>query len=157
MWDTLLPQAELTLNLLRQSNTTPKVSAYAHLYGTFDYNKHPLAPLGCAVQMHEKPQLRKTWDPHSIDGWYVGTSLEHYRAHHIWTKTTKAERISDTVFIQHEYLTNPTITPHDAVIAAAHHLTQTLKKQNPDKHSKWEALTKLAAHFNQHAVEQENQ
>jgi hypothetical protein len=32
MWDLLLPQAEMTLNMLRQSNMTPTVSAYAHLH-----------------------------------------------------------------------------------------------------------------------------
>ena len=105
--------------------------------------------------MHEKSQQRKTWDPHSIDGWYVGTSLEHYRAHRIRTKTTKAERISDTVFIKHAYLTNPTITPHDAVIAAAQNLTRTLQKQKHNKHSEWEALTALAEQFNKHSIEQQ--
>ncbi|KAL7526150.1 hypothetical protein ACHAWF_001648, partial [Thalassiosira exigua] len=41
--DCLLPQAEITINLLRQSNATPNASAYAHLNGPFDYNKMPLA------------------------------------------------------------------------------------------------------------------
>ena len=50
LWDRLLPQAEVTVNLLRQSNATPNVSAYAHLSGPCDYNKMPLAPMGCAVQ-----------------------------------------------------------------------------------------------------------
>ena len=31
-WKRLLPQAELTLNLLRQENTTPKVSALAYIW-----------------------------------------------------------------------------------------------------------------------------
>jgi hypothetical protein len=54
LWDRLLPQTEITLNLLRQSNATPNVSAYAHLSGPFDYNRMPLAPMGCAAQIHEK-------------------------------------------------------------------------------------------------------
>ena len=33
LWDRLLPQAEITVNLLRQSNATPTVSAYAHMSG----------------------------------------------------------------------------------------------------------------------------
>jgi hypothetical protein len=41
LWDCLLPQTEITLNLLRQSNATPKVSAYAHLCGPFDYQDAP--------------------------------------------------------------------------------------------------------------------
>ena len=49
LWDRLLTQAEITVNLLRQSNTTPNVSAYVYLSGPFDYNKMPLVPMGCAV------------------------------------------------------------------------------------------------------------
>ncbi len=54
LWDRLLLQTEITLNLIRQSNATPTVSAYAHLSGPFDYNKMPLAPMGCEAQIHEK-------------------------------------------------------------------------------------------------------
>ena len=39
LWDRILPQTEITLNLLQQSNATPNVLAYAHLSGPFDYNK----------------------------------------------------------------------------------------------------------------------
>ncbi|KAL7502426.1 hypothetical protein ACHAXN_000718 [Cyclotella atomus] len=71
LWDRLLPQTEIALNLLRQSNATPTVSAYAHLCGPFDYNKMPLAPMGCEVQVHEKTDKRGTWAYHSVDGWYL--------------------------------------------------------------------------------------
>ena len=54
LWDRLLPQAEITINLLRQSNATPNVLAYAHLSGPFDYNKTPLAMMGISVQVHKK-------------------------------------------------------------------------------------------------------
>jgi hypothetical protein len=37
----LLPQPEITINLIQQFNATPNVSAYAHLSGPFDYNKMP--------------------------------------------------------------------------------------------------------------------
>ncbi len=39
LWDRLLPQTKITINLIRQSNATPNVLAYAHLSGPFDYNK----------------------------------------------------------------------------------------------------------------------
>jgi hypothetical protein len=54
-WDELLPQTILTLNLLRQSNVAPNISAWAYHHGSFDYNRMPLAPMGCAVQFHIKP------------------------------------------------------------------------------------------------------
>jgi hypothetical protein len=53
LWDRLVPQAVLTLNLLRQAKTDPKMSAYEFVHGKMDYNKMPLAPLGCTVHMHE--------------------------------------------------------------------------------------------------------
>ncbi len=59
-WDRLLPQTEITLNLIQQSNAMPTVSAYAHLSGPFDYNKMPLAPMGCEAQIHEKTNKRGT-------------------------------------------------------------------------------------------------
>ena len=39
LWDRLLPQSEIKINLLCQSNATPNVSAYAHLSRPFDYKK----------------------------------------------------------------------------------------------------------------------
>jgi hypothetical protein len=54
----LIRPAELTVNLLRQSNVVPKILAYTHMHGQHDYMKHPLAPLGCAVMVHIKPKNR---------------------------------------------------------------------------------------------------
>jgi hypothetical protein len=58
-WDKLLPQTILTLNLLRQSNVAPNISAYAYHHSTFDYNRMPIAPMGCSVQFHIKPSRQK--------------------------------------------------------------------------------------------------
>ena len=80
LWDRLLPQTKITLNLLRQSNATPTVSAYAHLNGPFGYNKMPLAPMGCEVQVHKKSDSRGTWAFQSVNGWYLATSPEHAHA-----------------------------------------------------------------------------
>ncbi len=81
LWDKLLPQTILTLNLLRQSNAVPTVLAHQYVNGQFDYNAMPLAPLGCAVQMHEAPTKCGTWAENTTDGWYIQTSPEHYRCH----------------------------------------------------------------------------
>jgi hypothetical protein len=53
LWDRLLPQAEITLNLLRASRKNPSISAYEAIHGQFDYNKTPLAPPGCKVIIHK--------------------------------------------------------------------------------------------------------
>ena len=60
LWDRLLSQVEIMVNLLGHSNTTPNVSAYACLIGPFDYNKMPFVPMGCAVQVHKKTDKRGT-------------------------------------------------------------------------------------------------
>jgi hypothetical protein len=36
LWDKLLPQAELTLNLLRGSRLNPTVSTHAQMHGAFE-------------------------------------------------------------------------------------------------------------------------
>ena len=59
LWDQLLPQAELTLNLLRTSRINKNLSAYAQLDGMFDYNKTPLAPPGTRVLLFEDGTTKK--------------------------------------------------------------------------------------------------
>ena len=90
-WCRLLPQAELTLNLLRASRLNPKLSAYAQLEGTFDFTRTPLAPPGTRVIIHEKPTNRQTWAPHGTDGWYLGPALDHYQCYRVWVPRTHAE------------------------------------------------------------------
>ena len=38
-WDRLLPQAEMTLNLLRNCRVNPNLSAWAYLNGPHDFNR----------------------------------------------------------------------------------------------------------------------
>jgi hypothetical protein len=77
-WHELVPQIVLTLNLLRQLHVAPNILVYAYHHGNFDYNRMPLAPMGCAVQFHIKPNRRKSWGEHSSNSWYLTTSLDHY-------------------------------------------------------------------------------
>ncbi|KAL7535732.1 LOW QUALITY PROTEIN: hypothetical protein ACHAXR_006702 [Thalassiosira sp. AJA248-18] len=127
LWDRLLPQTEITVNILCQSNATPTVSApaYAHMSGPFDYNKMPLAPMGC--------NYTKRWTNeghglfHSVDGWSLSTSPEHYCTHKCHIKDTKSDRFSDTVHFQHKDITNPTITPHDKLMKALADCAKLLK------------------------------
>ena len=99
LWDCLIPQAELTCNILHQSNVAPKVAAQAYAFGPHDSNRMPLAPMVCAVQIHEKTSKSKTWGVHSVDGWYLQTHPHHYRCFEVWSKHTGTERISDIVFL----------------------------------------------------------
>jgi hypothetical protein len=49
LWDKAIPQAELTLNLLRGSRINPKLSASEQIHGRYDFNAHPIAPPGIKV------------------------------------------------------------------------------------------------------------
>jgi len=145
-WDRLLPQTVLTLNLLRQSNLMPELSAYAFRHGAFDYNKTPLAPLGCAVQVHNTIERRHTWGAHSLDGWYIGTSQEHYRCYTIHVKETNSECVSDTVVFRHRYVTKPFATPADKLMKAISNLKHKITKtNNVNGYKQLAALKKLDA------------
>ena len=67
-----------------------------------------------------------------MDGYYLGTSPDHYRAHRIYAKITNAERVSETVFFKHKYLINPTVTNADRVVQAAKELYNALNKKKHD-------------------------
>jgi hypothetical protein len=60
LWDRLLPQAEINLNLLHSSRLHPQLSAAAHYHGLIDYNKTAFGPPGCKIIAHEKPSQRRT-------------------------------------------------------------------------------------------------
>jgi hypothetical protein len=91
LWDSFIPRAVIMLNLLIQSRINPKLSAYAQLNGPFNFNRTPVAPPGARVIFHEKPQQRRTWAPHGIDGFYLGPAMEHYRCHRIYCSSTGQE------------------------------------------------------------------
>ena len=59
LWRCLLPQAFLTLNLMRQSKINPELLAYAQLHGTHDYNAYPVTPPCIQVLIHKKNNVRK--------------------------------------------------------------------------------------------------
>jgi hypothetical protein len=79
LWDRLLPQAEITLNLLRSSRLHPQLSAAAHYHGLVDYNKTAFAPPRCNIIAHKKPSHRRTWAPHVQPGWSLGSAMNHCR------------------------------------------------------------------------------
>jgi hypothetical protein len=79
IWDRLLPQAVITLNMFQTSRINTKLSASTHIYGQYDLNRAPMAPPGTISIAHERPNRRRTWAAHGQDGWYIGPELEHYR------------------------------------------------------------------------------
>ncbi|KAL7525323.1 hypothetical protein ACHAWF_003160, partial [Thalassiosira exigua] len=114
----LLPQAELTLNLLRPSHARPNISALAYFQAPFDFNRTSLAPIGCEVQGNH------------------------------WVKRTMARRVIDAVVFKHKYITWPSQTPSDLIVKAAHDLIKALRgKVNHEGQQQMEDLKRLGDVF----------
>ena len=62
MWDNLLVQTELTINLLRPATLNPRMSAWEYYNGAFDYSATPLGPLGCKIMIYNTSDTREYWD-----------------------------------------------------------------------------------------------
>jgi hypothetical protein len=153
LWDRLLPQAEITLNLLWTYCLHPQLSAAAHYHGLADYNKTAFSPPGCKIIAHEKPGKRRTWAPNGKHGYSLGPTMHHYRCQNVYISTTASERIVDTLeYFPHNYQM-PQLSSTDRLLMAAKDTTDAFKNPHPDVPfaSVWydtiEALADLAAIF----------
>ena len=118
--------------------------SYAHISGPFNYNKMPLAPMGCEAQVHENTGKHGTWAYHSVDGWYLATSPEHYHTHLCHIKTTNSERFTDTSQFIHQNITKTTLTHADKIMAAIDDCNKSIKKMGRnDRADELQQLMKL--------------
>ena len=153
LWCDLLPQAEMTVNLLRQSRINNKLSAHACLEGIYNFDKIPLAPPGSKALVYQDPKTRKSWAPHAQSGWYVGPAPQHYRCYKFWIPETKGYRIGQTARIFPAYTTTPTMTGEEYAILTARDLVLALKNLKKKgifnlKPTHKEALMKIVSIFN---------
>ena len=136
LWDLLLPQSEMTLNMLRQATADPTTSAWDFFAKKkFNYSATPLGPLGINVIVHAKPGRRKSWDFRGKDGWSVGVSLKHYRCQLVIPKLSKSLVTSDTTEFRHHHITQPSVTPDDRVTHGLQQLVSALQGGTPSRSS----------------------
>jgi hypothetical protein len=131
LWDLLLPEAKLTVNLLRQATINPKISTWEYFNDPFDCNKTPLAPVGCRVLIHSKPTMRQSWDYRAKQGFYVGPVLDHYRCYELVKLETKQKVISDRVKSRHTYLQIPVVLGDDKIINGLQVMAGALRNAPP--------------------------
>jgi hypothetical protein len=132
LWDIILPQAEITLNLLWTSRLHQQLSVAAHFHGLVGYNKTAFAPPGCKIIAHEKPGKRRTWAPHGQHGYSLGPAMHHYRCQNVYISSTTSERIVDTLeFFPHNYQM-PQLLSTDRLIMAAKDITDALQNTHPE-------------------------
>ena len=136
------------LNILRPARVAPNVSAHTYMHGRYDFNAHPLTPLGMEVEIHLKPGARETWEEHSALGWNSGTSFEHHRCYDVYINKSHGIRPGNTIFFEHKYLTLQSTTPGDAfLLKAAVELKDTIEKNVSKTSEIEEALKTLMSIF----------
>ena len=144
LWDTLLPQTKLTLNLLSQATLAPDMSELEYYNGPIDYDTTQFSHIGCKFAIHKKPGTRKSWDFRASDGFSISLALNHYHCHKVVDTTTKAVHVSNTVKFYHSYLTQPRVTPEDCIIHALHFLLCAIIDATANLHTeRLEYLTRI--------------
>ena len=83
--------------------------------------------MGCTVQVHKKTEKRGTWAYHSVDGWYLTTSPEHYRTHMCHIKQTRSEQLTEKIQFSHKDITRPNITHADKFMEAIAECVKAIK------------------------------
>jgi hypothetical protein len=63
----------------------------------FNWEAHPMFPIGTKVLVHDKPEKRGSWDPHGVVGYYLGPCMDGYRTYNVWVESTQKTRRTDTV------------------------------------------------------------
>jgi hypothetical protein len=132
LWDRLLPQAEITFNLLRTSRLHPQISAAAHYHGLVDYNTTAFSPPGCKLIAHEKPGKRRTWVPHGQHGYSLGPAMHHYRCQNVYLSTTASDRIVDTLELFPHNYQMPQLSSTDQLLMVAKDMTDAFQIPHPD-------------------------
>ena len=97
------------------------------MYGHHHYNAAPLVPIGMESLVHENPHRIRSFAEQCRKGYVLGASFEYYRGWKIWIQQTRATGVSVTVINRHKYISNPAVTPADAVISVARNLASALK------------------------------
>jgi hypothetical protein len=132
LWYRLLPQAEITLNLLRASRLHTQLSAAIHYHCLIDYNKTAFGPPVCKIIAHEKPQQRRTWTAHGQPGWSLGPDMQHYWCQKVCITATASDRIVDTLEFSPHTSPMPQMSSTDRILMAFQDMTDSLKHRHPD-------------------------
>jgi hypothetical protein len=125
LWDRLTLQVRDTLNLMRASRINPDILAYEALNSPYNWNRYPLAPLGCKAVVYKDGDNRGLWASRGIDGWYLGPSKDHYRCALYYIPETRAYCISGLTELFPQHCQLPNLTPDQHFRA----LTEELAKE----------------------------
>lgn len=132
-WAHLIPQAEITLNLLRQSGISYYMSAYQQLHGAYDFVKQPMAPSGTKVIVFDPKGIRGSWANKGTDGFYVGPAMLHVGCYIVYIPETRTTRITNTLsWHPHPNYRLPCASPLDALTASLDTIVELLNVHGKD-------------------------
>ncbi len=134
--------------MLRFSWKNPKKLANQEVYGSFDFNKTPLAQLGTKALVYDDPGSQTSWLPHAFDGFYVEPTSNHYQCLQFYIPAMHHFRFSDTWRLYPAHCQVPVTSQHDLSIAVAADLLKvfggTVPKSSANKIKHIQAIQKLS-------------
>ena len=128
LWDRILNQTLITLNLIYPSHNNPFLSVHVHLQGMFNLNQTPIAPPSMQVKIHKRPLAHAFWNTHLVSGLYIGPAREHYWCYQVWVSKTNSKHTSDTLAWFPTQVTIPDPSSSYRAINAAKTLTDFLRR-----------------------------
>ena len=133
LWDKLTSHVETTFNLMRASRRNPSILAeYDAIWGSYDWNRFPLAPPGCKAVIYESPAARGSWGSCGMDAWYLGPSLDHYRCNHYFVPETRAYCISGSAELFPQHCQVPFMSTNDHMKESMQEVVSMLKNMTAE-------------------------
>jgi hypothetical protein len=112
LWDRLTPQVQDTLNMMHASCVNPTILANEALNRPYDWNRYPLAPLGCRAVVYKDGDTRALWASRGVDAWYLSPLRDHYHCGLYYITETRAYRILGLTELFPQHCQLPDMTPH---------------------------------------------
>ena len=78
-------------------------------------------------KIHEKPHKQLTYAPHSVDGWYLGPAVHHYRFYTCYNIDTGGKTTPYTIAFFPAFMKIPNYSTRDIAIHAATDLEKALQ------------------------------
>ena len=126
IWDKLLSQCLITLNLLCGSRINPKLSVYYQVYGAFNFNHTSLDSPGTRVLIKKNQRFKVLGHR-----WYAGPSINHHQNVKVWITETFYEQDADTLSCLSYHVSTPHASTDEYTTAAAQDLVTALSNPAP--------------------------
>ena len=84
------------------------------------------------MQIHEKPHNRLTYSPHSVDGWYIGPAVHHYKFYTCYNIDTGGKTSPDTISFFPASMRMPNYGTGYMAIHAAANIEKFLQTPRPE-------------------------